>query len=710
MKKFFTGFKAGAYTHEKIFFAILLSALSLITIPALAGTKGRFELQFFVSVSGSSSGDGSAANPWDLQTALNQPAAVLPGSTIFLEAGRYTGNFVSNLTGTLTSPIIVKPDDGARVILDGSLAGQSVKNVPVLLINGAYTWYMGFEVTNSDPEREITESGSNPPERRGPGLSLFGPGIKIINLVIYDTGEGIDAWTPVVDGEFYGNIIFNNGWVAPDSHHGHGMYTQNNTGTKKFIDNIILDNFGYGWQVYGSANASLNNFYIEGNLIFNDRWLIGGFAPLHNIELNDNFTYKDTIQLGYANNVLNTGLTARRNYFASLMKIYYWSDCLVKSNTLFAGNTFNYPVLLDFQGLPDLTNFDFDSNTYHWSTPPPASQNEVAIGWENTTLPDGDPNEYGQYLLSEWKQLGQDEHATVEYFPLQPPDHYLLTPNRIFIRKNVYDPKRANVVIYNWEQLSGVPIDVSGILNNGDSYELHNVLDYFGDVITGTYTSGDLIVPMTNHSIARPLGYSSLLGENTLPEFGSFVLINTNPLSSLPVNFIDFSVKALNNRALLSWSVSEKNVSHYIIERSADGNQFDSIGMVMPNNTMSTESHYQFTDYQPLTGKSYYRIREVGLNYQSTYSEIKFVYFEPGSFTFMIQPNPSGNRLKIIVSSPQEKIGYKITDVRGAVLLQGYQLSQNRDFDINITAMANGIYYLTLTKGSETVTKAFIKN
>jgi len=43
--------------------------------------------EFQVTPTGSSTGDGSAAKPWDLQTALNQPSTVQPGDTIWIRAG-----------------------------------------------------------------------------------------------------------------------------------------------------------------------------------------------------------------------------------------------------------------------------------------------------------------------------------------------------------------------------------------------------------------------------------------------------------------------------------------------------------------------------------------------------------------------------------------------------------------------------------------------
>ena len=45
---------------------------------------------FFVSPTGSPSGDGSFTRPWDLATALAGPAEVTPGSTIWLRGGMYT--------------------------------------------------------------------------------------------------------------------------------------------------------------------------------------------------------------------------------------------------------------------------------------------------------------------------------------------------------------------------------------------------------------------------------------------------------------------------------------------------------------------------------------------------------------------------------------------------------------------------------------------
>src|SRR5262249_25532435 len=74
---------------------------------------------FYVSPSGNSSGNGSVSSPWDLQTALNQPSAVVAGSTIYLRGGTYKGKFTSNLKGAAGSYITVMSNPGEWAIVDG---------------------------------------------------------------------------------------------------------------------------------------------------------------------------------------------------------------------------------------------------------------------------------------------------------------------------------------------------------------------------------------------------------------------------------------------------------------------------------------------------------------------------------------------------------------------------------------------------------------
>jgi hypothetical protein len=106
---------------------------------------------------------------------------------------------------------------------------------------------------------------------------------------------------------------------------------------------------------------------------------------------------------------------------------------------------------------------------------------------------------------------------------------------KVFVRPNRYTSGRGNIIIYNWDQASVVNVDVSSVLASGDTYELHNVQDYFGDIQTGVYAGGTMAINMTGRTRAKPIGYDQTapwyhdpLQQNTFPKFGAFVLIKTN--------------------------------------------------------------------------------------------------------------------------------------------------------------------------------------
>lgn len=83
-------------------------------LPPVTGTV------FYVAPTGSSSGNGSITNPWDLKSALSKASTVVPpGSTVYLRGGRYLGLFTSSLQGTAAAPIKVRSYPGEWAVLDG---------------------------------------------------------------------------------------------------------------------------------------------------------------------------------------------------------------------------------------------------------------------------------------------------------------------------------------------------------------------------------------------------------------------------------------------------------------------------------------------------------------------------------------------------------------------------------------------------------------
>src|SRR5882724_6722667 len=429
---------------------------------------------FYVSPTGSSSGAGSQAGPWDLQTALNQPAAVKPGDTVWLKAGRYQGVFNANLTGTSAAPIKVRPVPGDRAIIDNS----SNIYISTLTVNGSYTWYWGFEIASSNTNRYSSQSGSWPTDiPNGGGLVTGnqGTGNKFINLLVHDNPFGVGIWNGAVNIDTYGCLIYYNGWMGTDRTHGHGIYGQNSQpSVKRVQDCLIFYNSDHGSQFYGTTTAPIDNFQITGNAYFNNsdlfagvtsgrNLLVGGGMIANNSVITSNCLYRSSSEMSISSSYFDLGYGTGDNN--TVMTANYMVGSALFSGSLDIGLNMNNNMI--YGTLTSLNTAQYPNNTY------------------TTTHP---------------------------------------TCTKVVVRPNQYENGRANIIIYNWDLASAVTVSLAGAgLNTGDTYELHNAMNYFGDVITGTYNGTSISVPMTGHTIGSPSGLPA--PKSPFPEFGAFVLI-----------------------------------------------------------------------------------------------------------------------------------------------------------------------------------------
>lgn len=120
--------------------------------------------------------------------------------------------------------------------------------------------------------------------------------------------------------------------------------------------------------------------------------------------------------------------------------------------------------------------------------------------------------------------------------------------------------------------------------------------------------------------------------------------------SPLPVDLTFFTAKWHDidkNMVALNWqTASEINNSHFEIERSFNGVDFEAIGVVNGNGTTYKISTYEFLDdlsvANGLANTVYYRLKQVDFDGKFDYSEIRVLSSEAeGLHTFNIWPNPA---------------------------------------------------------------------
>jgi hypothetical protein len=280
--------------------AILALALSPAASPTTP-TPAR-GADWFVAPSGRKAGAGTRSSPWDLESALLARREIRPGDTVWLAGGTYRPpaamklGYQVLLAGRPGRPIRVRARPGARATLDGGMD---------LIGPATHLEVRDLEITVSDPR----PSGPVPPDRnaRGPerrwgGLTVrTGEGCRFINLVIHGNNQGVGWWTDAKDGELYGCIIYDNGWLGTDRGHGHAVYAQNAEGLKTIADCIMTGGHGYSLHLYGSPKVNVDNFLVVGNFIYDAGLsLIGGYRPSRHIRVLDNVFHGVALQVGYA--------------------------------------------------------------------------------------------------------------------------------------------------------------------------------------------------------------------------------------------------------------------------------------------------------------------------------------------------------------------------------------------------------------------------
>ncbi len=185
----------------------------------------------------------------------------------------------------------------------------------------------------------------------------------------------------------------------------------------------------------------------------------------------------------------------------------------------------------------------------------------------------------------------------------------------------------------------------------------------------------------------------------------------------LPVELIEFTGEAKERVNHLNWSTaSETNNAFFEIQRSEDGATFNQIGIVQGNGNSNIINHYSFIDAMPLTGRNYYRLKQIDEDGNYAYSKIIVITFSQFSNLINIYPNPTnGDKFFAEFSfNTNAPISLELFDLNGKLILQNYSIQMNGQssstFEFSIGNMPKGIYYCRITHPTLTVTQKLVVN
>lgn len=188
--------------------------------------------------------------------------------------------------------------------------------------------------------------------------------------------------------------------------------------------------------------------------------------------------------------------------------------------------------------------------------------------------------------------------------------------------------------------------------------------------------------------------------------------------SNLPLKMVSFAAVLNNNKAELTWkTVAESNVSHFVVEKSFDGKEFNQAGVVFARGNETDITVYTFTDMLDTdkAGVVYYRIRSVDIDGKYDLSGIRIIHFGNQSKSFisiLTYPNPATNEIRVTIPASWQKMkmSYEIFSLNGQSVLRKEATSSSQTEVLNIATLQAGVYVVRVTGGGETAQQKIIKN
>ncbi len=219
-------------------------------------------------------------------------------------------------------------------------------------------------------------------------------------------------------------------------------------------------------------------------------------------------------------------------------------------------------------------------------------------------------------------------------------------------------------------------------------------------------------------SFKMKFGGTSLQDGSSVRQYGVYMQGFQYPNQiTLPVKLVDFTANYTNPNALLNWSTSqEHNFSHFIIERSVDGENFSQVALVFGAGESDSKINYSYND-KDLKGRGgiiYYRLKQVDVDGKFSYSSVRIIRLgdEKTSITLTTFPNPVATDLRITLpSSWQNKhLHIDLYNVSGQLVNARDIANSSQTESISVASLQKGIYFVQVRNGAETAKQRIVKN
>lgn len=230
---------------------------------------------------------------------------------------------------------------------------------------------------------------------------------------------------------------------------------------------------------------------------------------------------------------------------------------------------------------------------------------------------------------------------------------------------------------------------------------------------SGTITSSSLSSEI-NISIGSSNGQSVRIADFDNDGNNDFVVLNTSSSTgirvyrnlsngtSMPVSWLTFTGKQVHGNVQLNWSTASELInSHYEIQRSNDAINFSSVGRVNAAINPDVTNYYQYLDYYPLPGVSFYRLKQFDLDGKFSYSSvIQINGVDAKEFNAFVNVASGTLQVRIPQSASSVCLLY-LYDASGRLIAKRQVLTGRNDIDFSQSD--SGMYFVQVVSGNSVV-------
>lgn len=263
----------------------------------------------------------------------------------------------------------------------------------------------------------------------------------------------------------------------------------------------------------------------------------------------------------------------------------------------------------------------------------------------------------------------------------------------------------------NWIAPTGAPTSTNPAMGTGGS--LNNLKSQICGSGQGRWTHLTWNMPVSCEGIANfRVGFVWQSNNNSSGSDPSFAVDDVTisaTLTPAPIELISFTAKYNSEEKVeLDWvTASEINNDYFSIERSMDAVNFYTIQNLPGAGNSSQMLTYHTVDDNPISGISYYRLKQTDYNGDFKYSQIEVVKNENSDFE-IISFNSSDEQLELTIHSSKEtSFTVELYNIEGRKMyfLNGQFNNQEKKIAFPISAFSKGIYLIKASNGDKIITK-----